>query len=100
MSQEQKPKRLKFWHLVFWFLLICVGIKVAIFGAFMMLGLLPHEVAIAFFSKLWTLGPTFLINGLIVSCVGFLIVGLCVWQLMRMSSACAKENSRNNSIME
>lgn len=56
----------------------------------MMLGLLPHEVLIAFVSKLWTLGPTFLLNGLIVTLVGFLMVGLCVWQLMNMSANCHK----------
>lgn len=76
--------------MLFWLFLICVGMKVAIFGAFMMLGLFPHEVLLAFFTKLWTLGPTFLINGLIVSTVGFIMVGLCVWQLMRMSAACYK----------
>jgi hypothetical protein len=66
--------------------------KVAIVGGFMMLGLFPHEVLLAFFSKLWTLGPTFMLNGLIVCMVGYAIVGLCVWQLMRMSAACHKRD--------
>ncbi len=90
MSSSYKPKRLKFWHVLFWFMMIAIGIKVAIIGAFLMLGLLPHELLFAFFSKLWTLGPTFMLNGLIVSSVGFLIVFLCVWMLMKMSGDCNK----------
>jgi len=92
LNEPQEPKRLKIGHVIFWLFLISVGIKVAVVGAFMMIGLFPHEVLIAFFSKLWTLGPTFMINGLIVSCVGFAIVMLCVWQLMRMSANCHKRS--------
>jgi hypothetical protein len=93
LNSDYTPKRLKIGHVVFWFFLIAVGVKVAIFGAFMMIGLLPHEVLFAFATKLFTLGPTFLINGLITSMVGFLIVGLCVWQLMNMSADCHKRKS-------
>jgi hypothetical protein len=92
LNPPKEPKRLRFLHVLFWFFLIAVGIKVAIVGAFMMLGLLPHEVLIAFIGKLWTLGPTFMVSGLIVSLVGFVMVGLCVWQLMRMSANCHKRD--------
>jgi hypothetical protein len=90
LSSSDKPKRLKFWHVLFWFTIIAIGIKVAIIGAFLMMGLLPHELLFAFFTKLWTLGPTFMLNGLIVSSAGFLIVFLSVWMLMKMSGDCNK----------